>query len=223
MTVAPASGSGIRTIALVIADDHAMVRSGLRLLLERCADLCVVAVAGDVDTALDEVGAKRPDVLLLDLGMPGSVSSLAAIGKVREAWPSTRVLVLTMQSDPLFARAALRAGAAGYLVKDVDEGVLVAAVRSVAAGGRYVDPALGAFLASAESTGAPDLTSRELDVLRLAALGHTNVEIAAALALSVRTIESHRARIQRKLGHPTRAQLVRFAIDRGMVSPGAQR
>ena len=152
--------------------------------------------------------------------MPGELSSLDAIPRVQEVSPGTRVVILTMQEDPEFARRALRAGAAAYVLKEAADDELVDAVRRVAEGGTYLNPRLGAALAAAppEPTGPPDdLTEREVEVLRLIALGHTNAEIAQGLYLSVRTVESHRAHIQQKLGRSTRAELVRYALDHGLL------
>jgi two-component system response regulator NreC len=204
---------------IVLADDHAVVRSGLRLVLEREPGFEVVSEAGDADTALRTVLGHRPTVLILDLNMPGELSSLDAIPRVQEVSPETRVVVLTMQEDPEFARRALRAGAAGYVLKEAADDELVDAVRRVAGGETYLNPRLGAVLAAApEAAGPPDdLTEREVEVLRLIALGHTNAEIAQELYLSVRTVESHRGHIQRKLGRSTRAELVRYALDHGFV------
>jgi two-component system response regulator NreC len=193
------------------------------MVLEREGDFAVVSEAGDAEAALRTVLGHKPKVLVLDLNMPGELSSLEAIPRVSDASPATRVVVLTMQEDPEFARRALRAGAAGYVLKEAADDELVDAVRRVAAGETYLNPRLGAVLAAAppESSGPPDdLTEREVDVLRLIALGHTNAEIAQALFLSVRTIESHRAHIQQKLGRSTRAELVRYALDHGLVGEG---
>jgi two-component system response regulator NreC len=209
-------------ITIVLADDHAVVRSGLRMVLEREPGFEVVSEAGDADAALRTVLGHKPSVLVLDLNMPGTLSSLDAIPRVAEVSPDTRVVVLTMQEDPEFARRSLRAGAAAYVLKEAADDELVDAVRSVAAGGTYLNPRLGAVLAAAppEPTGPPDdLTERELEVLRLIALGHTNAEIAQSLFLSVRTVETHRAHIQRKLSRSTRAELVRYALDHGLVGP----
>jgi two-component system response regulator NreC len=208
-------------ITLVIADDHAIVRSGLRMLLDAEPDLEVVAEAGDVQAALRYVRAHRPSVLILDLNMPGE-PSLPAIGTFLSASPDTQIVVLTMQSDPAFAREALRAGALGYVLKEAADAELVEAVRLAAQGRTYLHPELGAKLAVAppEDAGPPDdLTAREVEVLRLIALGHTNSEIAGQLYLSVRTVESHRAHIQQKLRLSTRAELVRYALDKGLVQP----
>jgi two-component system response regulator NreC len=207
-------------ITIVLADDHAVVRSGLRLLLDQAGGFHVVAEAGDADAALRSVLGYKPDVLVLDLNMPGEPTSLEAIPRVPEVSPRTRVVVLTMQEDPSFARHALQAGAAGYVLKEAADTELVEAVRRAAAGETYLNPRLGAALAAAPAgPGGPpdDLTTREVDVLRLIALGHTNTEIAGRLYLSVRTVESHRARIGQKLRLSTRAELVRYALDRGLL------
>ena len=206
-------------IKLVIADDHAVVRSGLRMLLEAEPDFEVVAEAGDVTSAIHYVRAHRPDVLILDLNMPGE-PSLPAIGTFREDSPGTQVVVLTMQSDPAFAREALRGGALGYVLKEAADAELVEAVRLAAQGRTYLHPELGAKLAAEPPApeGPPDdLTEREVEVLRLIALGHTNSEIAGQLYLSVRTVESHRAHIQQKLRLTTRAELVRYALDHDLI------
>ena len=210
-------------ITVVLADDHAVVRSGLRLLLDQ-AGLHVLAEAGDAESALRSVLGHKPAVLVLDLNMPGEPTSLEAIPRVADVSPGTRVVVLTMQEDPVFAREALRAGAAGYVLKEAADSELVEAVRRAAAGETYLNPRLGAALATAplEQDGPPDnLTAREAEVLRLVALGHTNAEIAGQLYLSVRTVESHRARIGQKLRLSTRAELVRYALDHGLLEDRA--
>ena len=205
---------------IVIADDHRVVRSGLRMVLDREEDFEVVAEAGDVADARRYVRAHRPDVLILDLNMPGD-PSLAAIPVIREESPATRVVVLTMQEDPAFAREALQAGASAYVLKEAADDELVEAVRVVAAGGTFLTPQLGARIAAAppEPAGPPDdLTEREVEILRLIALGHTNAEIAAQLFLSVRTVESHRAHIQQKIRLTTRAELVQYALEHGLMT-----
>jgi two-component system, NarL family, response regulator NreC len=203
-------------IRLVIADDHAVVRTGLRLLLESEDGLTVVAEAGEIDTTRRMVGAHRPDVLVLDLNMPGP-PSLPAIPELVQ---QTAVVVLTMQNDPGFARQALQSGALGYVLKEAADAELVSAVRAAADGRTYLNPGLGARMAAAPPApeGPPDdLTERELEILRLIALGHTNAEIGGRLYLSVRTIESHRAHIQQKTRRSTRAELVRYALDHGLL------
>lgn len=207
------------TITVVLADDHPVVRSGLRMLLDAQDDLEVVAEAGDVDAARRSVLGYKPTVLVLDLNMPGG-SSLEALPAMAESSPDTSVVVLTMQEDPAFAREALRAGASGYVLKQSAGTELVQAIRSAASGGTWLNPELGARMAAAPATpaGPPgDLTDRELDVLRLIALGHTNNEIASQLFLSVRTVETHRAHIQQKLGMSSRAELVRYALDHDLI------
>jgi two-component system response regulator NreC len=206
-------------VTIVLADDHQVVRQGLRMLLEAEEGFEVLDEAGDVDTTLRKVLAYRPDVLVLDLNMPGE-PSLVAIPKIIATSPSTNIVILTMQDDPAFAREALRAGALGYVLKEAADSELVQAVRLAANGRTYLNPELGARLAAEPPapTGPPDdLSDRELQVLRLIALGHTNSEIAAELFLSVRTVESHRAHIQQKTGCSTRAELVSYARAHKLV------
>jgi two-component system response regulator NreC len=214
--------SAAAPITLVLADDHIVVRSGLRLLLEGEPGFTVLAESGDVDGTVRTVLGYKPDVLVLDLNMPGAQTSLEAMPRLAEASPATRVVILTMQEDPQFAREAMRAGALGYVLKEAADAELVEAVRRAAAGETYLNPRLGAALAAAprEATGPPDnLTEREAEILRLIALGHTNAEIGTHLFLSVRTVESHRAHIQQKLLLSSRAELVHYALEHGMLTP----
>jgi two-component system, NarL family, response regulator NreC len=211
----------VSPIRIVLADDHRVVRSGLGLLLEAEDGIEVVAEAGDIDSALRAVLGHKPDVLVLDLNMPGTQTSLEALGLVRERSARTATVVLTMQEDPEYARRALRAGALGYVLKEAADAELVEAVRRAADGRTYLAPSLGARLAATpeEPAGPPDdLSVREVEVLRLIALGHTNAEIGEQLFLSVRTVETHRAHVQQKLGRSTRAELVRYALDQGLLS-----
>ena len=204
---------------IVLADDHVVVRRGLRLLLDGEEGLSVVAEAGDVADALRYVRAHRPSVLVLDLNMPGE-ESLPAIPRFAEASPGTAVVVLTMQSEPGFAREALRAGARAYVLKEAADDELVEAIRAAARGETYLNPKLGARLAAEpDEPAAPpdDLTPREVDILRLIALGHTNGEIAKQLYLSIRTVETHRGHIHQKLRRTNRAELVRYALEHGLV------
>lgn len=205
-------------ITIVLADDHRVVRSGLRVLLESDGRFMVLGEAGDVDGAVQQVRDCRPRVLVLDLNMGGE-SSLDAIPGLRSDWPETQIVVLTMQEDPAFARAALRAGAIGYVLKDAAGDELMSAVLLAARGETYLNPQLGARLAAqpAEDSRPDNLSPRETEVLKLIALGHTNTEIAASLFLSVRTVESHRAHIQQKIGLTTRAELVGYARERGLL------
>jgi two-component system, NarL family, response regulator NreC len=206
------------TITIVLADDHRMVRSALRLLLETQDDFRVVADVGDAESALARVVEHRPSVLVLDLNMPGEHSGLEALPRVREWAPDTAVVVLTMQRDPGFARRALRDGARAYVLKESADDELVEAVRTAAAGETYVAVRLREAAAGpSPAEGRGELTLRELEVLRLIALGHTNAEIAGLLTLSVRTVESHRAHIQHKLGSSRRADLVRYALDHQLL------
>lgn len=217
------SADGIATTTrVVIADDHAVVRTGLRMVLEAAEGIEVVAEAGDVAAALRAVGAYRPDVLVLDLNMPGE-PSLEAIPRLVAQAPKTAVVILTMQQDPAFAREALRAGAHGYVLKEAADAELVQAVRLATEGRTYLNPELGARMAAEPPPSGPpdDLTARELEVLRLIALGHTNSEIAQQLYLSVRTVESHRAHIQQKVRRSSRAELVRYALDHGLIEASA--
>jgi two-component system, NarL family, response regulator NreC len=212
-------GAGDAVITIVLADDHAVVRSGLRLLLEAEDDVEVVAEAGDVEAAQRSVLGYKPTVLVLDLNMPGG-SSLEAIPRIADVSPETSVVVLTMQEDPAFAREALQAGARGYVLKHAAGAELVQAIRAAAGGGTWLNPDLGARMAATPDSSVRslvDLSDREVEVLRLIALGHTNNEIAQQLYLSVRTIETHRAHIQQKLGRSTRAELVRYALDNDLV------
>jgi two-component system, NarL family, response regulator NreC len=205
---------------IVIADDHRVVRSGLRMVLNREDDLEVVAEAGNVADARRYVRAHRPDVLILDLNMPGD-PSLPAIPAFLADSPDTRVVVLTMQEDPAFARDALRAGASAYVMKEAADDELVQAIRAAASGGTFLNPQLGARIAAAptEPSGPPDdLTEREVEILRLIALGHTNSVIAEQLYLSVRTVESHRAHIQHKIRLTSRAELVHYALEHGLMA-----
>ena len=218
-TVHPMDAASDRPITIVLADDHRVVRSGLRVLLESDGRFSVLDEAGDVEGTVAKVRECRPQVLVLDLNM-GGASSLDSIPRLRADVPQTQIVVLTMQEYPAFAQAALRAGAVGYVLKDAADAELMNAVVSAAEGRTYLNPELGAKLAAQppESDGRPDsLSPREVEVLRLIALGYTNTEIAASLLLSVRTVESHRAHMQQKIGLTTGAELVRYVRDRGLL------
>jgi two-component system response regulator NreC len=209
------------SIRVLIVDDHAVVRSGLRRVLEAEDDIEVVGEAGDMRGAVFEARAQKPDVVLMDVVMPGPTGIEATPAVLKEA-PETKVLVLSMQDDPQYVREAFSAGASGYVLKEAADAEVVDAVREVSGGGRYVHPALGARLvaADAEERARADedpLSDREREVLRLLALGHTNQEIAEMLYLSVRTVETHRAHIMQKLRLSTRAELVRYAIEQGFL------
>jgi two-component system, NarL family, response regulator NreC len=209
-------------IRILVVDDHAVVRSGLKLLLSAEPDLEVVGEAGNARDAVFEVRAQKPDVVLLDVVMPGE-SGIEAVPKLLHESPETKVLVLSMQDDPNYVREAFAAGASGYVLKEAADAEVVDAIRQVAAGGSYVHPVLGARMVAADAqakaaAAADPLSDREREVLTLLALGHTNQEIAKQLYISVRTAETHRAHIMRKLGLETRAALVRYAIAHGLLA-----
>jgi two-component system response regulator NreC len=210
------------TIRVLIVDDHAVVRAGLRLLLDAEDDIETVGEAGDAREAVFEVRSSKPDVVLMDVGLGSGKSGIEATPEMLRELPDTKVLVLSMQDDPRYVREAFAAGASGYVLKEAADNELVTAVREVAGGGRYVDPALGARIAVADAEAArtaeeDPLSDREREVLRLLALGHTNQEIAKTLFISVRTAETHRAHIMQKLRINTRAELVRYAIAQGLL------
>lgn len=205
------------TTTIVIADDHRVIRTGLRLILEAETGFEVVAEADDVASARHYVRAHRPEVLVLDLNMPGE-SSLTSIPALRKEAPETQIVVLTMQDDPAFAREALRAGALGFVLKRAAETELIEAVRLAARGELYLNPQLGARIVLEPPPGPPDgLSEEDLTILRLVALGHTNAEIGEQLFLSGRTVETHRIKLQRRLGLETRAELVSYVLDNGLL------
>lgn len=201
-------------ITIVIADDHAVVRQGLRLLLEAEEDLAVVGESSDLAQTAELLRECTPVVVLLDLHM-GRELSLSALFELRSASPATRVVILTMDDDPAFVGPAWNAGAAGYVLKEASRTDLVRAIRTVAKGGRYLDPAIGGWALTRENDAT--LTDRELEVLRLVALGHTNSEIATRMYISPRTVETHRANLQAKLGITGRPELVRYALEHGVI------
>ena len=208
-------------IRVLIVDDHAVLRSGLHLLLDAQSDIEVVGEAGDVREAVFEARDKKPDVVLMDVVMPGQ-TGIEGVPLVLKEAPEAKVLVLSMQDDPRYVREAFAAGAAGYILKEAVDAEVVGAIQRVAAGDHYVHPALGARLVAAEAEArareeADPLSDREREVMRLLALGHTNQEIAKMLYISVRTAETHRAHIMQKLRLSSRAELVRYAIEQGML------
>jgi two-component system response regulator NreC len=222
------SPGGSATIRLVVVDDHAVVRQGLRLMLDAEADLEVLAEAANAADAVERVTALQPDVLLLDITMPGG-GGIGALERIRKASPATRVLMLTMHDDPEYLRVALVSGAAGFILKNAAGAELLSAIRTVHEGRTYVDPTLGGaalrnVLASAAKNGAGEspidrLSPREIEVLRQLALGYTNKEIANRLELSVKSVETYRARLSEKLGLSGRAELFRYALENGMILP----
>ena len=209
------------TVRTLIVDDHAVVRSGLRRVLEAEPDLEVVGEAADVERAIFEAIENQPDVVLMDITMPGR-SGIEGMPAVLQAVPEAKVLILSMQDDPRYVRDAFDAGASGYVLKEAADTEVVAAVRAVAAGQQYINPTLGARLVAADAEArrraeADPLSGREREVLRLLALGHTNQEIAKTLFISVRTAETHRMHIMQKLRLSNRAELVRYALAEGLL------
>ena len=214
----PETGGAGEPIRVMIVDDHAVVRRGLRQVLDSAAGIEVVAESANLTDVRRYVAGHHPDVLVLDLNLPEGLS-LDAIPGLRTDFPQTQIVVLTMQDEPAYARQALGAGALGYVLKEAAESELVDAVLRAAAGDTYLNPRLGARVAAEPPPGPPDgLSEREVDVLRLIAFGHTNTEIAAQLYLSVRTVETHRAHIQQKLRLSSRSELVRYALDHKLIS-----
>ena len=212
-------------IRVVLVDDHAVVRSGLRMLLDAEEDVEVIGEAGNAKDAVFRARALKPDVILLDVVMPGE-SGVEVLPTLLRESPDTKVLVLSMQDDPSYVREAFAAGASGYVLKEAADEEVVSAVHEIAGGGSYVHPALGARMVAAEAkeraaAEADPLSEREREVLRLLALGHTNQEIAQQLYISVRTAESHRAHIMQKLHLSTRAELVRYALEQGLLADGS--
>jgi DNA-binding NarL/FixJ family response regulator len=212
-------------IKVLIVDDHAVVRAGLHLLLDADPGIEVVGEAGNVEDAVFEAREKKPDVVLMDVVMPG-LTGIEGVPLVLKEAPEAKVLVLSMQDDPHYVHEAFAAGASGYVLKEAVDAEVVGAVREVAGGGRYVHPALGARLIAAQAEAkaredADPLSDREREVMRLLALGHTNQEIAGMLYISVRTAETHRAHIMQKLRLASRAELVRHAIEQGLLDDPA--
>ena len=202
-------------------DDHAVVRSGLRMLLDAEDGFETVAEAGNTRDAIFEVRKHKPDIVLMDVVLPDR-SGIEATPDVLKEAPDAKVLILSMEDDPSYVREAFAAGAFGYVLKEAADSELVEALKQVAAGERYVHPALGARMAVAEAEASAraeedPLSDREREVLRLLALGHTNQEIAKTLFISVRTAETHRAHIMQKLRLTTRAELVRYALAQGLL------
>jgi DNA-binding NarL/FixJ family response regulator len=208
-------------IRVLVVDDHAVVRSGIRLLLAREPDIEPVGEAGTGREAIFEARTHKPDVVLMDVVMPEQ-TGLEALPQLLHEHPDTKVLLLSMQDDPRYVREAFAAGASGYILKEAADAEVVTAIREVAKGGRYVNPELGARLVAADAAAqrraeADPLSDREREILRLLALGHTNQEIARQLYISVRTAETHRAHIMRKLNVASRADLVRYAMANGLL------
>lgn len=212
-------GSEEKQITVVLADDHNVIRAGLRAMLEAEEGLRVIGEAADVPTAQKLVRDRKPDVLVLDLNMPGAEPA-SDVPKLREEAPGTAIVVLTMQVDPRRARELLRTGASGYVLKQAAERQLTAAIQTAVGGGSYIDPELGGQVAQLGADPLEQLGERDRELLRLLALGHTNREIGGKLYLSVRAVEVNRAKLLEKLGLETRPDLVRFAIANGIIEAG---
>lgn len=208
-------------ITVVLADDHNVIRAGLRAMLEAEPDLRVIGEAADAPGARKLVRDRRPDVLVLDLRMPDA-DPARDVPALREEAPGTAIVVLTMTSDPRRARDLLRAGASAYVLKQAAERQLTAAIRAAAGGGSYIDPELGGRVAQLGADPLESLGERDVELLRLLALGHTNREIGEKLYLSVRAVEVNRAKLLEKLGLESRPELVRFAIANGVISSGSE-
>jgi two-component system, NarL family, response regulator NreC len=209
------------SIRVLIVDDHAVFRAGLRMLINAEADLEAVGEAGNARDAVFQARSLKPDVVLMDVVMPDQ-SGLEVVPTLLHERPEEKVLVLSMQDDPQYVRQAFANGASGYILKEAADTEVVTAIREVAAGNSYVHPTVGARLIAAETAEArraeeDPLSDREREVLRLLALGHTNQEISAQLFISVRTAETHRAHIMQKLRLTSRAELVRYAIEQGAL------
>lgn len=210
-------------IRVLLVDDHAILRAGLRALIKSQPDMDVVGDAGDASKAIELCGTCNPNVVILDLAMPGG-GGLQAIDKIRSHYPQARVLVLTMHDDLAYLRSSLAAGAAGYLVKRAADEELLSAIRTVYKGRSYIDVALAdsnlrgvVEQADINPNGLAGLSQREREVLELVAYGYTNREIASRLHVSPKSIETYRSRVLEKLGLKTRADLVRFALEMGVV------
>jgi len=217
-----------RKIRVMIVDDHAILRAGLRMLVNAQADMEVVSEAPDGEKAVQEVRESKPDVTLLDLTMP-RVSGMKALQEIARNCRETRVLVLTMHDDPAYLRSALAAGASGYLLKRAVDSELIAAIRAVHRGGIFVDPRLASILvqdvlAKKRTRAGPTqpvniLSDRELQVLKLVARGYSSAQIAKQIAVGVKTVETYRSRFAEKLGLRTRSDVIRFAVQMGLLTP----
>jgi DNA-binding NarL/FixJ family response regulator len=206
-------------IRVLVTDDHKVLRTGIAAFIEREDDITVVGEADSADQAVIKARALQPDVILLDVVMPRK-SGFEAVPELHAAAPEARVIMLSMQTNPSSIRKALNAGAAGFLAKHASEADLLDAIRRVAAGSRYVDPALAGDLVVLDSAALTEpLSERERDVMFMLALGYTNQEVAEQLYISVRTVDTHRAHLMRKLNLRTRAELVLYALANGLIGP----
>jgi DNA-binding NarL/FixJ family response regulator len=206
-------------IKVLVIDDHTLLRTGICAMLERERDITVVGEAANAEQGVTRARTLQPDVILLDVVMPRK-SGFDALPELHKVAPNARVIMLTMQTNPSSIRKALNTGAAGFVAKHASEPDLADAIRRVAAGSRYVDPELAGDLVVPDSAAlTEDLSERERDVLFMLALGYTNQEVAEQLYISVRTVDTHRAHIMRKLNLQTRAELVLYALANGLIGP----
>jgi two-component system response regulator NreC len=212
----------------MIVDDHAILRAGLKMLVNTQADMEVVSEAPDGEKAIQQVQEAKPDVTLLDLTMP-RVGGMKALQEIAKNCRETRVLVLTMHDDPAYLRSALAAGASGYLLKRAVDAELIAAIRAVHRGGIFVDPRLASILVQdvlakkGTKAGSREpiniLSDRELQVLKFVARGYSSAQIAKQIAVGVKTVETYRSRFAEKLGLRTRSDVIRFAVQMGLLTP----
>jgi len=211
-----------KRIRILLADDHAVLRAGLRALLAAQGDLEVVGEASDGGEAIRLTQTLRPDLVVMDIGMPG-VSGIDATARIKRDLPAVKVLILSMHDDRGYLRQVLRAGASGYVLKKAADTELLAAIRAAARGEVFLDPALAKALVEevmepqAMGRETPPLSDRERDVLRLIAHGHTNQQVADRLCISVKSVETYKARLMEKLGLRGRAELVRYALQHGLL------
>jgi DNA-binding NarL/FixJ family response regulator len=210
-------------LRILLADDHAIVRQGLKLLIDSQPEMNVIGEAADGDAVVAKAQALRPDVVLMDISMPGT-NGLAATRALKQRQPGIVVLVLTRHDDETYLQELLRAGASGYVLKQSPPPQLLQAIRAVAAGGIYLDPAITARVADGlldrrdeGSRAAAAISDRESEVLRLVAVGHSNKEIADRLNISIKTVEVHKANAMRKLGLTGRVDLIRYGVLQGWL------
>jgi len=211
-------------LRILIADDHAIVRQGLKLLIDSQPDMTVVAEAADGDTVLERAGAVHPDIVIMDISMPG-MNGLVATRTLKQRQPNITIVALTRHEDNTYVEELLRAGASGYVLKQSAPTEFLQAVRAVAAGGIYLDPAMTSQVADGllaarahvEIEGSGTVTERESEVLRLVAVGHSNVEIAERLDISVKTVEVHKAKAMKKLGLTGRVDVIRYGVLQGWL------
>jgi DNA-binding NarL/FixJ family response regulator len=211
-------------LRILVADDHAIVRQGLKLLIDSQQDMQVVAEAADGNAALERADAVKPDIVVMDISMPG-MNGLTATRMLKERQPQVTIVALTRHEDEAYLEELLRAGASAYILKQSAPADFLQAIRAVAAGGIYLDPAMTSRVAGGLLAGKPHvnaetsakLTERESEVLRLVAVGHSNVEIAARLGIAVKTVEVHKANAMRKLGLTGRVDVIRYGVLQGWL------